>query len=177
MHKYIRFYIALLSLSILCTFWIQSAGAFSFILSKEQIDTILTETFPYRLSAGSMEVVMSDPSATLLQKEQKLALALSLNLKDLTTKEQMKARAHINGNLAFDKGSQQIQLVKPQIKDFKVIQGKSSPAGPTLEQINQVLGKELPVIILIDIKQFSGGFPVPSVSSITVVKNGIEVTF
>ncbi|MCP5163101.1 MAG: hypothetical protein H6999_05400 [Hahellaceae bacterium] len=151
------------------------AQAFNLVLGKPEISTLLTLVFPYQSQFGEWQVRMSDPQPEFNAGQQRIALGVSVSVKDSTG--HLQAWGKVGGTLMYDKPSRQLQLMKPELLDFKVKQGKIEKLDPMLEQLKANLKQQLPLIILVDLNQINPGLAAFNPSAVRVVAEGIAVEF
>ena len=87
----------------------------------------------------------------------------------------MKAKTLVRGGVHFDNQEQQLQLIKPQIVSLDWAGKPASVHQGLADQVTQLVGRDLPVIILLDIKQLIG--KALTLSDIEIKKHGILVSF
>ncbi|MFD2229517.1 hypothetical protein [Alkalimarinus sediminis] len=153
------------------------AWAFSFMIGESQLNTVLGLTFPYETRMGESHVTLSDPKPHFYESSQQIGITLNIALKDMTSGKTAKAKTLIKGGIRFDNKAQQLHLVKPKIASLDW-DGASPEANKDLvKQVSQLVGQDLPVIVLLDIKQLTGSAFTPVLSDIKVKQAGIEVIF
>lgn len=168
--------------SKLCVFLVTSviavgAWAFGFMIGESQVNTMLGLTFPYETRMGENHITLSDPKPHFYEKSQEIGIGLNILLKDLTSGESAKANALVKGGIRFDNKAQQLQLVKPKIVSLDWQDSSAAANKDLVKQVTQFVGQDLPVIVLLDIKQLTGSAFTPTLSDIKVKSAGIEVLF
>ncbi len=155
--------------------WGHLAFALGFTVSKEQMMVAIQPFFPYPVMLGDWHVQLKEPDLGFMAKEQ--AMSLDLKMDVASGKETMLLAGKIRGQVVFDAKTQQLQLVKPRVEKLNVLSGKITGMDDTLNNIRTMFGRDLPVIVLFDIKQLSGGMAMFSPSSLTIVDNGVSIAF
>ncbi len=155
---------------LLCAF---QAQAFGIVINERQISALMTSVFPIKHAMGAWQVTLSNPVPGFLPAEQKVALAVDLQL--LEGGQQARGWGKVSGRLSFNKELQQLHLVRPQLVEFEVREGNVENAKPMIDSLQQYVGKDLPVIVLFDVKDL--GLPMMNPTAINVVKGGIAIEF
>lgn len=83
----------------------------------------------------------------------------------------------LRGGLHFDNQQQQLQLVKPKIVRLDWVEKTASANQDLARQIEQIVGQELPIIVLIDIKQITGKTFTATLSDVKIKNQAIEISF
>lgn len=162
---------------LIASFIASSAWAFGFMIGEPQINTMLGLTFPYETRMGQSHITLSDPKPHFYEKTQEVGVALSISLKDVANGQTAKAKTLVKGGIRFDNKAQQLQLVKPKIASLDWDESSKSTNQDLVKQVKQLVGQDLPVIVLLDIKQLTGSAFTPTLSDIKVKHSGIEVIF
>lgn len=172
------YYLRQLGIFMLCSIIASNAWAFSFMIREPQIHSILALTFPYQTHLGNSHVRLTDPKPHFYETSQEIGITLNLSVKDRTSGETIKARTMLRGGVHFDNQQQQLQVVKPKIVSLNWI-GKATNTNHDLvkKQVTQLVGQDLPIIVLFDIKQLIGKERTPKLSDIKIKKQGIEISF
>ena len=154
-----------------------SAWAFGFMIGEPQVNAMLGLTFPYETRMGENHITLSDPKPHFYETSQEVGIALNIALKDLTSGKTAKAKTLVKGGIRFDNKAQQLQLVKPKIASLDWQDSSANADKNLVSQVEQFVGQDLPVIVLLDIKQLTGSAFTPNLSDIKVKHSGIEVIF
>ena len=173
--KYYRF--TQFSVFMLCSIIAPSIWAFSLIISEPEINGMLAMTFPYQTRMGNYHIRLTDPESHFYETSQEIGITLNVSLKDQNSDQITKARTLVRGGIHFDNQQQQLQLVKPKIASLDWVNKSASVNQDLVKQVTRLVGQELPIIILFDIKQITGNALTPTLSGIKVKKQGIEVSF
>jgi hypothetical protein len=173
--KYYR--LTQLAIILLCSIIASTIWAFSLVISEAEIHGMLALTFPYQIRMGNNQIRLSDPEPQFYEASQEVGIALNILLKDQNSGQISKARTLVRGGVHFDNQQQQLQLVKPTIVSLDWDNKSANVNQGVVKQLTRIVGQELPIIILVDIKQLTGGTLMPTLSGIKVKKQGIEVSF
>ena len=119
--------------------------------------------------------LLKNPDLGFLAKDQ--SMSLDVDMEVASGKEKMNLAAAVRGQVAFDPKPSSFQLVKPRVEKLNVLSGQISGMDDILYQVRSLFGRELPVIVLFDIKQLSGGMAMFTPNSLTIVENGVSIQF
>lgn len=149
--------------------------ALSVMISESQINSMLALTFPYQTSMGNSRINLSDPMPHFYEASQEIGITLKISLKDQISGQITKAKTLVRGGIHFDNQQQQLQLVTPKIASLDWVGTSAGVNQDVVDQVTRLVGQELPVIILLDIKQLTGNSL--TLRDIKIIKQGIEVRF
>lgn len=170
-----RYILSQFAIFMLFLIIVSSTWALSLLISEPQINSMLALTFPYQTSMGNSHISLTDPKSHFYKASQEIGITLKISLKDQISGQITKAKTLVRGGVHFDNEQQQLQLVKPKIASLDWM-GKSTGVNQDIvDQVTQLVGQDLPIIILLDIKQLVGSSL--KLSSIKIKKKGIEVSF
>lgn len=162
---------------MLCSIIAPSIWAFDFMISEPQINRMLALTFPYQARMGNSHISLTDPKPHLYEASQEIGITLNISLKDQISGKTTKAITMVRGGIHFDNQQQQLQLVKPKIASLDWVDKIARVNQDLVKQVTQLVGQDLPIIVLLDIKQLTGNKLTPALSDIKIKKQGIEVSF
>ena len=162
---------------LLASFMATTVWAFGFMIGEPQVNTMLGMTFPYETRMGENHIRLSDPKPHFYEKTQEIGIALNISLKDISSGQTANAKTLIKGGIRFDNKAQQLQLVKPKIASLDWVDSSAGANKDLVKQVTQWVGQDLPVIVLLDIKQLTGSAFTPNLSDIKVKRSGIEIIF
>ncbi|UZE95360.1 hypothetical protein [Alkalimarinus alittae] len=166
-----------ISVFLLASFIATATWAFGFMIGESQVNAMLAMTFPYETRMGENYIRLTEPKPYFYEKTQQVGIALNISLKDVASGQTANAKTLIKGGIRFDNKAQQLQLVKPQIASLDWQDATAGVNKDLLNQVTQLVGQDLPVIVLLDIKQLTGSAFTPTLSDINVKRSGIEVIF
>ncbi len=145
--------------------------AVEIVVSREQMLFAMQPFFPYPLVVGGWQISLTEPNLVLSSNDQMITLEV---LMDVTSGvEKMQLAGSINGQAAFDASTQKLQLINPKMESLKVLSGHISNAQASLDTLRRSVGQELPIIVLLDLKQL--GLSMFKPSRIHIVDNGIAI--
>lgn len=173
--KYYRF--GQLSLFMFCLMVVSNTWALSLIINEPQINNILALTFPYQTQMGSSHISLTDPKPHFYEASQEIGITLNITLKDQAGGQTAKAVTTLRGRIRFDNQEQLLQLVKPKIARLDWSDKSAAVNKDLIKQVTKLVGQELPIIVLFDIKQLTGNKITPVLNDIKIKKGGIEVSF
>jgi len=162
---------------MLCLGIASDIWAFSLLIREPQINTMLALTFPYQTHMGNSHIRLTDPKPHFFEASQEIGITLNISIADRISGQTAKARAMMRGGVHLDNQQQQLQLVKPKIASLEWLDRSAGANQDLVTQLNQIVGKELPIIVLIDIKQLIGKKITEAMSDIKIRKQGIEISF
>lgn len=151
--------------------------AFSFMIKEPQINSVLSLTFPYETQMGNNRIRLTNPQPHFYESSQEIGITLKIAISDPVTAQTAQAKTMLRGGIRFDSKNQQLQLVKPKIASLDWIDKPSGENQDIVNQVTQLVGQDMPVIVLLDVKQLTGNTFTPSLSDIKIKQQGIEVTF
>jgi hypothetical protein len=176
MKKNKRSYRAESLLALLLTFLPLVAFGLSIIVSESQINEVLKLTFPYQTRIGSNQINLTDPHPRFYAATQEMGLTVHISMQEGIDPE-ISATASLRGGIHFDQNQQQLQLVRPKIEKLSWLVPPGQNRKQLTDMLEQRIGQELPVIVLLDIKQLTGNYFTPALKDLKVRNNGIEVMF
>ena len=160
---------------MLLTLIASNTWALSLMIGEPQINSMLALTFPYQTSIGNSHISLTDPKTHFYEASQEIGIALNISLTNQNSGQTMKAKTLVRGGVHFDNQEQQLQLIKPKIVSLDWAGKPASVHQGLADQVTQLVGRDLPVIILLDIKQLIG--KALTLSDIEIKKHGILVSF
>jgi hypothetical protein len=176
-NKHQRYFLKQISILILYVMTASSAWAFGFIINESQVNNVLALTFPYKTQIGGSAITLSNPHPHFYETSQEVGITLNISFKDQASGQTVKAKAMLRGGIKFDNKQQQLQLIKPRIDSLEWADKSISDNKNLIDQVSQLVGQDLPLIVLLDIKQLTGDAFTPTLSSIKVKQQGIEINF
>ncbi|MBK8969961.1 MAG: hypothetical protein IPM37_00795 [Hahellaceae bacterium] len=157
------------------------AHAVEMVVTGTEMQSLMKPFLPYRLDLGEWKVDLTNPKPEFQPDGQHIALGFDMALQDAAaqsaTAGPLKAYGKIGGQLHYDGETKQLQLVKPTLLDFQVLEGNATPFAPLVDQLKTRLGYHLPIIILLDAQRLGPGAQYFTPSSISVVQNGVSLNF
>ena len=151
--------------------------AFGLMISEQQINGMLALSFPYETKMASNQITLSDPKPQFYEASQEIGVELNVALKDLVSGKVAKAKTLIRGGVRFDNKQQQLQLVKPKIVSLDWSDKSLAANQDWVDQVKKLVGQDLPVIVLLDVKQITGNAFAPTLSDVKIRAQGLELIF
>jgi hypothetical protein len=149
-------------------------NAFVLTVSEKQLNDMLKLTFPIVQEYQGVSATFSDPVVKLDPLDQKVIISTSISaLQDGKT---LTATGTIEGVFDYDSLDQQLRFKKPVLKDFYVIENQIVGTEHAIRTIKQTIGRNLPVIILVDFKQLDFGFGSIVPREIDITTRGLAIT-
>jgi hypothetical protein len=151
--------------------------AFSFMIKEPQINSVLSLTFPYETQMGTNRIRLTNPQPHFYESSQEIGITLKIAISDQVSEQTAQAKTMLRGGIRFDSKNQQLQLVKPKIASLDWIDKPAAENQDLVNQVTQLVGQDMPVIVLLDVKQLTGNTFTPTLSDIKIKQQGIEVSF
>lgn len=152
MHKISRFnFLFPLLMLLLAT----QAQAFTFKLSQKDLNQVVGMTFPQTQYYEGMKVVFSDPYLTLSANNK---VAVDVNILGSRDGQQMEARATLSGQLRYDGNNGELQIERPMLNDFKVLNSTLQNEKDIVRWAEQLKGQSAPIILLVNFKDLNLSF-------------------
>ncbi len=151
------------------------AQALELEINRPQIQLLLNTVFPHQQTFGQWQVEFSQPSPSFIAANQNISLGVNVNVQD--HQRAASAQGVIRGKLFFNPVNQELQVIKPALTEFKVTGGDAGLQKQMQDTLAQQVGQYLPVIVLFDIKKLIGDQPFLKPQSVTVIDDGISITF
>ena len=166
------------SLILLLLFLIVSfpALAWELFLSEKQLNPLLQAGFPVQYQSGDHRITLKDPVLELAGEGQKISLRSAVAV-DQGNASVLRGKATVEGRLAYSKKDGQIHLIKPTLTRLDVDQVDPAFEDTAKQVRSQLLSKPLPMILLLDLKQFTSGLPTQSLSNILVRDGALVFQF
>lgn len=150
------------------------AYAFVFTVSEKQLNTMLKSSFPIVREYQGVSFTFRDPLVSLDPLEKKVFI--TTNILARQSDKTVKARGTIEGVFDYDTFEKQLRFKKPQLTKFDIIENNIEGTEHIVRTAKQTVGRSLPVIILIDFKQFNFGLGDIIPSDIDITPKGLVIT-
>jgi len=149
MRKFVRFFILLPLFTLLLT---AQAHAFTFRLSQKDLNQVVGMTFPQTQYYEGMKVVFSNPYLTLSANNK---VAVDVNIHGSRDGQQMEAKATLSGLLRYDGTNGELQIERPMLNDFKVLNSTLQNDKDIVRWAEQLKGQSAPIILLVNFKDLN----------------------
>lgn len=149
----------------------KSALALDIKLSQQHVNSIVNLNFPVVQHYQGIDIKLLNGNLSFYQAEQKIEFKTRILTENKTNK--LIADASFMGTLAFDKKLNALQIINPELHDFKVIENSIPKEQLPLDMVKNVVGKQLPIILLVDFNKLEI-LPVKP-SGIKIVSDGLLI--
>lgn len=129
--------------------------ALTFTLSEKHVNEMAKLAFPQTQYFNDIKLVFSNPKVQLGSLEDNLAVMVTINAE--RDGQTLEARGKMVGLLRYRPERKELQIEKPMLVDFDVTDNKMDDATPLLNAINQMQGRQFPMILLIDFAELNLG--------------------
>ncbi|GAA0854378.1 hypothetical protein [Aliiglaciecola litoralis] len=164
-------YMLFVAVCLLTTF---HASAFVLTVSEKQLNNMLKLTFPIVREYQGIYATFADPMVQLDALDQKVLITTTITaVQDGKT---LKARGTIEGVFDYDPLDQQLRFEKPSLKDFTILENNIEGAEHAVRTLKQTIGRNLPVILLVDFKQLDFGLGSVVPREIDITPLGLAIT-
>lgn len=151
-----------------------SSQAFVFTVSEKQLNQVLAIGFPISRSYQNVDVTFSDPKVNLDALDKKVLISTVIVAKQ--NGQTLHATGTIEGKLDYHAMSQQLRFEKPTLKEFKVISNDIAAADEAIRTVRQTIGRNLPIIILVDFGDLDIGLGDIAPREIDITPRGLSIT-
>jgi hypothetical protein len=160
--------------TLLCLFISFASYGFIFTVSEKQLNSILNLSFPIEQTYQQVTVRFFDPVVKLDALDKKVTISASIHATQ--NAQTLLAMGTIEGTLEFDSFNQTLEFEKPTLKDFKVLENNMAQADEAIRHIKQTIGRNLPVIILVDFNELNIGLGDITPKDIDITPKGLMIT-
>lgn len=150
------------------------SSAFVFTLTEKQLNTMLVVGFPITQKYQGINVTFSSPYVELDSVGKKVMITTTIFA--IQAGQSLRAKGTVEGVVAYDRKTQELQFEKPKLVDFNVIDNQLQNSEEAIEMVKQNIGKNLPIILLVDFKQFDMGFGDIVPKDIDITPRGLAIT-
>lgn len=148
--------------------------AFVFTVTEKQLNGMLVVGFPITQNYQGINVTFSSPNVKLDAVGKKVMIKTTILA--IQSDQRLHAEGTVEGVVAYNSKTQELQFEKPTLVDFNVIDNQLQNSEEALEMVKQNIGKNLPVILLVDFKQFDLGFGDIVPKDIDITAQGLAIT-
>jgi len=152
-----------------------STYALQITLSETQLSEILAATFPLSRSYEGVNVSFSKPSIKLNDVDNSISIKTFIVAQHKA--QLLRANGTIKGIIEYNPQDKTLHIVKPTLSEFNLIDNQIAEAEQAIDTVKQSVGKNLPMILLIDFSQFDLGFTQAMPKKIDIVDQGITLYF
>ena len=152
-----------------------SSHALQITLSESQLTGMLAATFPLTRNYEGINVSFSKPSIKLSAVDD--SMSINTYIVAQHQGQLLRANGTIKGRIEYDPRSKELHVIKPTLSEFTLIDNQISEAEQALEVVKNSVGKNLPMILLVDFTQFDMGFFQAVPKKIDIVEQGVTLYF
>lgn len=127
-----------------------AASAMVFSLSEANVNDIARTAFPQTRYYNDIRLDFSQPAVSLGADDD---VGVSVRINATRGGQKLVAEGKLNGLLNYRADRKELQIEKPMLTDFTVLDNKLDDAAPLIDGLNQMKGQPLPMILLIDFTQ------------------------
>ena len=148
--------------------------AFVFTITEKQLNTMLVVGFPYTQNYQGTDVTFSSPYVKLDAVGKKVLITTTILA--IQAGKSLHADGTVEGVVKYNQSTQELQFEKPKLINFNVIDNQLENSDAALQMVKQNIGKNLPIILLVDFKQFDLGFGDIVPKKIDITSRGLAIT-
>lgn len=132
-------------------------------IGQNQLGSVINTQLPVNVGQGDTLFRINYVMVKLNPVDQ-VQLTLSVDMPG--RKPSVSARLSLQSQLGFSKADQQLHLIRPKLTHIEQLSGPKDALLPYQSSIDQMMNKELPGALFIDLKQL--GLPGNLISDVTV---------
>lgn len=151
-----------------------NAKALEITLAEQQINSMLALSFPVKQSYQGFDITFSDPKVSLISSSNSIALKTVILAEQ--NGQKLRAIASAQGQVHYNRQQQVIEIIKPSLKEFTVLDNSIAQSDMAIDSLKQVIGQQLPMIFLLDVSQINQLFPGLQPRDIMIRDNGLVIT-
>ncbi|WJG09084.1 hypothetical protein [Aliiglaciecola sp. LCG003] len=156
---------------LVCSF---NSFAFVFTISEKQLNTMLNLTFPIVREYQGVQATFSDPMVKLDALDDKVSISSTITA--IQNGKVLRAIGTIEGEFGYHPITQQLRFEKPELQSLKIIENQFDGTDEVVRTLKQSIGRNLPIIILVDFNQFNFGFGDIAPKEIDITPLGLSIT-
>jgi hypothetical protein len=165
-------------ISFICLFLFTLVGfnarAFEITLAEQQINSMLAVSFPVKQSYQGFDLTFSDPKVRLISSSNSIAIKTVILAEQ--NGQKLRAIASAIGQVHYNKQQQVIEIIKPSLSEFSILDNSIDQSQAVIDSLKQVIGQQLPMIFLLDVKQINQLFPGMQPKDIIINENGLVIS-
>ena len=131
---------------------VSAAQAFTFRLSQQDLNQVVGVAFPQTQYYQGIKVVFSNPYVHL-RGDNKVAVDVDLN--GTQDGQVLNATAKLSGEVFYDGTAGELQIIRPRLDDFKVIDSTLKNESDIRQWAEQFKGQSAPMILLLDFRSLN----------------------
>lgn len=122
-------------------------SALNMRLSQSDVNQMVKMAFPQTHQYQGIDMVFSDPSLGLGTANQ---VNVTLTIRGRQQQQFATVRASLTGQLNYDKAGRSLQIIRPELTDFEVIEKQLTQGSELLDSIKSLQHQPAPFILLLD---------------------------
>ncbi|MCU7554745.1 hypothetical protein OCL06_09050 [Alteromonas sp. ASW11-19] len=141
---------------LLCALFLLLAlpvSAVTFTLSEKHVNEMVKVTFPQTQYYNDIKLTFTDPVVTLGSEDDDVAVKVRIRAE--RADQTLEAEGEMQGLLKYRPARKELQIEKPMLVDFRVLENSLSDSRELLEAINQMQGRQFPMILLLDFTELN----------------------
>lgn len=146
----------------------------TFTISEKDINSMVQKAFPQKKQYQGANIFFSDPIVSLDGLEHTIRIQTTITA--IREQQLVKAVGELSGQLYYDPIDYQLQLKKPALSEFKVIESTMEDANTMIRGMRDVVGQSLPLIVLFDLEQYDLGFGTIRPESIEIKQRKLVIS-
>ncbi len=131
------------------------ASAITFTLSEKHVNQMVKMTFPQTQYYNQIKLTFTDPVVTLGSLEDDVAV--QVNIVAQQNGQTLNATGKMKGLLKYRAERKELQIEKPTLVEFKVQDNTLENSQTLMNAINQMQGRQFPMILLLDFTELNLG--------------------
>lgn len=144
-------------------------------LSEDQLNAMLSVSFPIKRSYKGINVEFRNAAIKLDHLDKTIEIETVIFAEN--GEGQLLAKGTVKGKIEYDESEKELHIEKPELDDFSVIENSMPEANEPIRVIRQTIGRNLPLIVVIDFTQLNIEYLGLVPKEINVVPRGVEVVF
>lgn len=130
-------------------------SAITFTLSEKHVNQMVKMTFPQTQYYNQIKLTFTDPVVTLGSLEDDVAV--QVNILAQQNDQTLNATGKMKGLLRYRAERKELQIEKPTLVEFKVLDNSLEDSRALVNAINQMQGRQFPMILLLDFTELNLG--------------------
>lgn len=140
-------------LCALCLLLAYPVSAVTFTLSEKHVNDMVRVTFPQTQQYNDIRLTFTDPEVTLGTADDDVAVKVRIRAE--RNGQTLQAEGKMQGLLKYRPARKELQIEKPMLVDFTVLENSLSDSRELLTAINDIQGRQFPMILLLDFTELN----------------------
>lgn len=159
----------------LCSCLSQTANAIGMTIPENQLNAIVNLRFPISHTYLDYALIASQPSITLFSETQSVAINAVIEVNNKSNK--LIANTTFKGQVTFDKSTNALKVSNPLLTKFTAIENTFPQSEASVNAIETIVGKYLPISVLIDFNKINSELFHFTPSKLTIVDGGLKIEY